>query len=39
MQGFDCSFMALDMKVVICILDNGASADCYYCDGDFSGVF
>jgi hypothetical protein len=27
------------MKVVICILENGVSADCYYCHGDFSGVF
>jgi hypothetical protein len=39
MRGFGCNFTAFDMKVVICILENGVSADCYYCDGDFSGVF
>ena len=39
MRGFGCNFTAFDMKVVICILENGVSADCYYCNGDFSGVF
>lgn len=39
MRGFGCNFTAFDMKVVICILENGVSTDCYYCDGDFSGVF